>query len=104
MAQRKQRRTRAVDGDIELEQAAERYRQLRSWKQQAEVEMKELQEKLGVRLTEYGVDALTVKNTPIARYTVYDKETLDGKALKASHPRIYGRFMKVTHVERVDVP
>jgi len=102
--QRISRRPHSVDGNIEVENAIKRYKELRAWKQQADEECKQLKEKLSVQMLEHGATELTIGGVPVARLTEYDMQTVSAKELIVKHPRIAKALVKLTHIVRVDVP
>lgn len=96
--------THPVDGDIELLALVDRYKQLRVYLQQAEAEQDTIKDKLIGRMDEHGVQSLTVKDVPVVAISEYDQERVDQQAFKLQHPRIYTRFLKLTHVRKINVP
>lgn len=105
MTKKQDRVSYAVDGDQEVVDAAARYRQLRAWREGAQVEMDQISEKLKIRMNEHGAEELTVDGVVIARLSRFSRYTVTRvKAFADAHPRIFKTWGKVSPVERVDVP
>lgn len=92
-----------VGGDDEVVRLRRRYAELKVMRQTADREMESIRTKFYNRMSEHGVDALTIADVIIATITRYDRDSVDAKALKVLHPRIWKRFGRTTPVERVDV-
>lgn len=105
MAKNQERVQYAVDGDAEIVEAADRYRQLRAWIEQADTERKQIAEKLRIKMDEHRADELTVGGIVIVRLSRYTQYTVTRvRDFAAVHPRIFKTWGKTTPVERVDVP
>jgi hypothetical protein len=92
-----------VDGDIDVQSLRDRYAVLKGYKEQVEREMDELKEKMLVRMDEHGATALTVAGTMVTYVSRYDRVTVDAKALREKHPRLFKQFANSTPVTQVTI-
>jgi hypothetical protein len=94
----------AADANPLVRLAVIRYRELRTSKQAAELEMEQIKEKLGAILDEHGARELTLGGVPVVRLVEYEMESVDAKALRERHPRIAKLFTRLTPVRKIEVP